>query len=252
MGNHFQMHHEPHQGCDIIHVQQPWHLLASATHQSGGTSLHLPEAACTENNPETTAPLTRSAPAFAVFPLPTAASATCSTANALRGWGSRSRAAAAARIPPAPASSACPRPRGLRSGGEGLWGVGTLLSPGPGAPGGARRGRGRLRPERCCGGSRCPAQRPRSAGAPARPREPPGSGTGAAESPQRLRRARSEPPGPPPWGRAGRAGAALPVPGQPRAGRGARRGGRGPGPLRGGLTCCGRAGGCGPGSPSVA
>lgn len=177
MGNHFQMHHEPHQGCDIIHVQQPWHLLASATHQSGCTSLHLPEAACTENNPETTAPLTRSAPAFAVFPHPTAASATCSTANALRGWGSRSipsrgrrphpSGSGELRVPPAPRA---PLRRGRVVGGSG-----PPFLPGqeeqelPEGPGGAGGG---CVPSAAAAALGARAQRPRSAGAPARPREP--------------------------------------------------------------------------------
>lgn len=178
MGNHFQMHHEPHQGCDIIHVQQPWHLLASATHQSG--FMHLPEAARSENSPETTVPLTRPAPAFAVFPHLTARLQPPAAPRTPSGAG---EADLEPRPPPAslclwraphpsgPAGSA-PAGKGLRRGRDSPSSR-SRRSEGAGAPGGAQRGWGSATGrEREAPGDGAAASRalPRAAlGAPAQP-----------------------------------------------------------------------------------
>lgn len=203
MGSRFQMHHEPHQGCDIIRVQQPWHLLASATHQPG--FIHLAEAACSENSPATTVPLMRPAPAFAVFPHLRARLRSSHLQHRERPRRRRQPVPNRGRacIPPAPAS-----PARLRSSGEGLAeGSGPPLSPGAGgakAQGllegpaglGAPREGGTRGAGGGCGRLSVPRLgRPRSAEGPARPRGAHPATPGAAESPERLRRARTDPRG---------------------------------------------------------
>lgn len=184
------MHHEPHQGCDIIHVQQPRHLLASVTHQSG--FIHLPEVARSENSPETTVPLTRPAPAFAVFPhltarlQPPAAPRTPSGAEEADREPRPPPASLWLRRAPHPSGPAGSAPvgKGLRRGRDSPFSR-SRRSEGAGAPGGARRrwglrnragtrGSGRpgagdgggCVPSAAAGGSRCP-----DSAAPTPPRE---------------------------------------------------------------------------------
>lgn len=173
---------------------------------------------CRENSPETAAPLTRPAPAFAVFPhhtarlQPPAAPRMPSGADLERRPPPASLCLRRAPHPSGPAGSA-PAGKGSRRGRDSPFSR-NRRSEGAGAPGGARRGWGlrsragtrgsgsragrwgRLGTERCRGRLSVPRlSRPPSAEAPARPRGAHPATPGAAESPERLRRARTEPRG---------------------------------------------------------